>query len=177
MHPMTEEEWRAFALTGTRTGKLATNRKDGRPHVTPVWFLLDDGIGGGVGDGTDGGTNDRIDGGTDGASAGGSDNSSAAPTVVFTTWHESLKFKSLRREPRFSLCVDDQAPPFSYVMMECTAEFTDDPDELRTWAARIGARYMGPENAAAYGERNSVPGEYLVRARVDRVVAFRGIAG
>ncbi|MFI0980608.1 PPOX class F420-dependent oxidoreductase [Streptomyces sp. NPDC021093] len=156
---MTEEEWRAFVLTGTRTGKLATNRKDGRPHVTPVWFLIDEG-------GEDG----------DGCEAGGAEGRADAPRIVFTTWHESLKCKSLLREPRFSLCVDDQTPPFSYVMLECTAEFTEDPVELRTWATRIGSRYMGPENGAAYGERNSVPGEYLVRARVDRVVAFGGIA-
>ena len=38
---MTEPQWRAFVLEGTRTGKLATVRKDGRPHVMPVWFLLD----------------------------------------------------------------------------------------------------------------------------------------
>ncbi|MEU8888518.1 PPOX class F420-dependent oxidoreductase [Streptomyces sp. NPDC048442] len=151
---MTEEEWRTFVLTGTRTGKLATHRKDGRPHVTPVWFLIDDGDEGGDGSGRSG----------------------SGPRVVFTTWHESLKCKSLLREPRFSLCVDDQEPPYSYVMLECAAEFTEDPDELRTWATRIGSRYMGSSSGAAYGERNSVPGEYLVRARVDRVVAFGGIA-
>ena len=26
---------------GTRTGKLATTRRDGRPHVVPIWFVLD----------------------------------------------------------------------------------------------------------------------------------------
>ena len=41
MAAMTEQEWRAFVQEGTRTGKLATVRKDGRPHVMPVWFLLD----------------------------------------------------------------------------------------------------------------------------------------
>jgi len=41
MAAMTEPQWRAFVLEGTRTGKLATVRKDGRPHVMPVWFLLD----------------------------------------------------------------------------------------------------------------------------------------
>ncbi|MEV5242772.1 PPOX class F420-dependent oxidoreductase [Streptomyces cinnamoneus] len=142
---MTEDEWRAFVLSGSRTGKLATTRKDGRPHVTPVWFLLDDAADGTV-------------------------------EVVFTTWHESLKYRALRREPRFALCVDDQEPPYGYVTLECTAGFTDDPDALRTWATRIGGRYMGHERAAAYGERNSVPGEYLVRATVDRVIAFHGIA-
>jgi PPOX class probable F420-dependent enzyme len=39
---MTREETRAFLLDGTRTGKLATARADGRPHVTPIWFTLDD---------------------------------------------------------------------------------------------------------------------------------------
>ncbi len=28
--------------TGSRTGKLATVRADGSPHVTPVWFEFDD---------------------------------------------------------------------------------------------------------------------------------------
>jgi PPOX class probable F420-dependent enzyme len=42
MHEMSVEERRAFLLEGTRTGKLATVRADGRPHVVPIWFVLDD---------------------------------------------------------------------------------------------------------------------------------------
>jgi PPOX class probable F420-dependent enzyme len=38
---MSESEWKDFVSQGTRTGKLATTRKDGRPHVMPIWFLLD----------------------------------------------------------------------------------------------------------------------------------------
>ena len=38
---MDDAEWRAFISEGTRTGKLATTREDGRPHVVPVWFVLD----------------------------------------------------------------------------------------------------------------------------------------
>ena len=41
MRHMTEQEWQAFVMEGTRTGKVATARKDGRPHVVPVWFVLD----------------------------------------------------------------------------------------------------------------------------------------
>lgn len=40
---MTDDEWHAFVSHGTRTGKLATTRKDGRPHVAPVWFIVDGG--------------------------------------------------------------------------------------------------------------------------------------
>ena len=38
---MTDEERRAFLMDGTRTGILATVRRDGRPHAAPVWFTLD----------------------------------------------------------------------------------------------------------------------------------------
>jgi PPOX class probable F420-dependent enzyme len=41
MAAMSKLEWRAFLATGTRTGKLATVRRDGRPHVMPIWFVLD----------------------------------------------------------------------------------------------------------------------------------------
>lgn len=42
MRSMTENEWRAFIMHGSRTGKLATVQEDGRPHVVPIWFILDD---------------------------------------------------------------------------------------------------------------------------------------
>ncbi|WP_204342864.1 PPOX class F420-dependent oxidoreductase [Micromonospora terminaliae] len=38
---MSDDQWRAFVTAGTRTGKLATVRADGSPHVVPVWFVLD----------------------------------------------------------------------------------------------------------------------------------------
>lgn len=41
MRQMNEEETREFLLEGTRTGKLAWVSQDGRPHVAPVWFVLD----------------------------------------------------------------------------------------------------------------------------------------
>lgn len=40
MREMTPGEIRSFLLSGTRTGKLATVRGDGRPHVVPIWFVL-----------------------------------------------------------------------------------------------------------------------------------------
>ena len=39
--PMRDAERRAFMSHGTRTGKLGIVRADGRPHVRPVWFVLD----------------------------------------------------------------------------------------------------------------------------------------
>jgi PPOX class probable F420-dependent enzyme len=39
---LTVEERDAF-LTDKRIGRLATNREDGWPHVTPIWYVWDDG--------------------------------------------------------------------------------------------------------------------------------------
>lgn len=36
---MGDDERRAFLAAGTRTGKLATVRADGRAHVAAVWFV------------------------------------------------------------------------------------------------------------------------------------------
>ncbi len=142
MHVMTEEEWKAFLTAEPpHTGKLATVRKDGRPHVAPIWFDLDD----------------------DGS-------------IVFTTGAETLKGKSIRRDPRVCLCIDDERPPFAFVVVEGKVDISEDQGELLIWATRIGGRYMGAENAEPYGQRNAVPGELLVRLRPMHVVARAAIA-
>ncbi|WP_036321143.1 PPOX class F420-dependent oxidoreductase [Microbispora sp. ATCC PTA-5024] len=96
--------------------------------------------------------------------------------VVFTTHESGVKAKVLRRDPRATLCVDDQRPPYSYVMIEGEAALSADPEELRHWATVIGGRYMGEERAREYGERNGVPGEFLVRLRIGKVIAYRDVA-
>jgi PPOX class probable F420-dependent enzyme len=139
-HEMSPRETVAFLSQGTRTAKVATVRADGRPHVAPVWFVLD-------GDG-----------------------------VVFTTGANSVKGQTLHRDPRVSLCVDDETPPFAFVVIEGTAEISHNMDELLRWATALGARYMGAERGEEFGQRNAVPGELLVRVRPTQVVAWSGIA-
>jgi PPOX class probable F420-dependent enzyme len=41
MESMTRAEVTAFLSSPPRCAKLATVRRDGRPHVVPVWFILD----------------------------------------------------------------------------------------------------------------------------------------
>src|SRR5262252_8128243 len=38
---MSEKKIWEFLTKGTRTAHVATTRSDGRPHVKPVWFVLD----------------------------------------------------------------------------------------------------------------------------------------
>jgi len=96
-------------------------------------------------------------------------------TLLFTTWAESIKGKALRRDGRVSLCVDSDQPPYAYVRVDGTTTILDDAALLRTWATRIGGRYMGAALAEHYGERNGVPGELLVRITPTRIVAQAGV--
>ena len=96
--------------------------------------------------------------------------------LLFTTGATTVKGRSLRRDPRLSLCVDDEQPPFSFVVIEGTATISEEPADLLHWATRIGGRYMGADRAEEYGARNGVPGELLIRVRVDRVVAESRVA-
>jgi PPOX class probable F420-dependent enzyme len=41
MQTMADNEWRSFVTAGTRLAHVALTRADGRPHVTPVCFILD----------------------------------------------------------------------------------------------------------------------------------------
>lgn len=96
--------------------------------------------------------------------------------VVLTTGRDTVKGRNLLRDGRAALCVDDDRPPFAFATLQGCAELSEDLDGVRRWATRIAARYMGADRADAYGERNAVPGELLVRMRVHRVVALSGVA-
>ena len=96
--------------------------------------------------------------------------------VVFNTAKETVKGRNLARDGRVALCVDDDRPPFDFVVLQGRAHLSEDPVELRYWAARIGARYMGEERAEEFGARNGVPGELLVRVTVEKVLAHKGIS-
>ena len=129
-------------MEGTRTGKLATVRRDGSATVVPVWFVLDD----------------------DGA-------------FVFTTGSESAKAHAMRRDPRVSLLVDDERPPFAFVLVRGEVTLDDEVDGMLPWATRIGGRYMGEDRAEEFGRRNAVAGEVLVRLVPRAVTALADVAG
>ena len=97
-------------------------------------------------------------------------------TIVFTCDGGSVKRANLERDQRVSICVDDQQPPYSFVAMRGTAELSEDLDALRTWATRIGGRYMGADRAEEFGARNAVPGELLVRLTPTHTVARADIS-
>jgi len=134
-------EVRAFLLETARTGKIATVRADGRPHIVPIWFDLD-----------------------------------ADNNVYFGTGALTVKAKNMRRDPRISLCVDDERPPYAFAVLEGTVTFVDDDVAKLRWATSIAGRYMGEDKAETYGKRNAVEGELLVRFIVTHIMFQKDIA-
>lgn len=96
--------------------------------------------------------------------------------LVFNTGSSTGKGRSLRREGRASLVVDDQQPPYSFVKIDGTISLSDDLEQVRRFAALIGGRYMGADRAKEYGDRNGVPGELLVRLHPTNITAGFDIA-
>lgn len=91
--------------------------------------------------------------------------------LIFNIGEDSAKAKHLRRDPRISLCVDDETLPLTCVVIEGTATFQANAPDLLEWVTRIGGRYMGADRAEEYGKRNSVPGVLLVRVTPRKVIA------
>jgi PPOX class probable F420-dependent enzyme len=156
MADMSKKEIRKFLMQGTFTGKLSTVKKDGSSHIVPIWFVLD----------------------------GGKKKKSATARrakdddIIFTTNGTSVKAKNIQRDSRVSICVDDQTPPFSFVVVYGTAKIHRYKQrELFRFATKIAQRYMGKEKAELYGRRNSTEGEVLVRIKPTRIIAEKDIAG
>ncbi|MCX4553399.1 PPOX class F420-dependent oxidoreductase [Streptomyces sp. NBC_01387] len=96
--------------------------------------------------------------------------------LVFNTGRGTVKGHNLARDGRVALCVDDDRPPFAFVVIQGRATLSEDLDEVGLWAGRIGARYMGAERAAEFAARNGVPGELLVRVTIEKVLAQARVA-
>ena len=148
---MSPQEVMNFLNLGTMTAKVSTASLDGIPHVAPVWFVVDH----------------------DPSSSGNKDF-----TVIFTTFHNSVKARHLITNPKICLSVDDQKPPFSFIILNGIAEIDQHPshDELLRLTSRIAERYMGKENAEKYGKRNAVEGECIIKIKPNKIIAQKNVS-
>lgn len=83
--------------------------------------------------------------------------------IVWNTGDSTVKGKNLLRTGYAAISMDDSVPPFNSVRLEGPVTCITDLAEVQHWAAIIGGRYMGEDQAEVFGERNGVPGEMLCR--------------
>ncbi len=97
--------------------------------------------------------------------------------LVFNTGKTTAKGKAVARDPRVSICVDLQQPPYAYFQVQGIATISEDPGELLRTATAIAARYMGADRAEEFGRRNAVPGELVVRVRPTKILGGLNMTG
>lgn len=144
---MSDKEIRNFLMSGTRTAKLSTIRKDGSPHVVPIWFVLDNND-----------NNDTHIVFTTGHDSLKANNMIREPRVCICVDDQIPPFSFVKID---GVAEINQKPP---------------RNEILKWATRIAERYMRINNADAYGKRNSDKGELLVRIKPTRIVAEKNIS-
>jgi PPOX class probable F420-dependent enzyme len=87
--------------------------------------------------------------------------------IVFITNKNAKKAKRLEQEGRFTLCVQDESPPYKYVSVEGPIVSIEDADHERELTP-IAHRYLGKERGDAYVTKTSGDEELLVRMRPAR---------
>lgn len=105
-----KSQWERF-LKGRHVAVLATIGADGRPVLTPIWYLYIDG------------------------------------KMLMRTGTDSAKVANIRRDPRVTVCVQDERPPYASVTMYGKASIEGERLGL---GAKIARHYLGAVAGAAY---------------------------
>lgn len=122
MPNLTNSERDAFLTEPGVLLHIGCVRADGRPLVTPIWYIYQDG------------------------------------SILFTPREQSAWYTCLKRDPRVTLCIDEQPLPYRKVIIDGSVQVEHDlgnDDDWRDLYQRIASRYV-PEAAAAAYVRNTI---------------------
>ena len=80
------------------------------------------------------------------------------------------KHRNIERDPRVSVCVDDERPPYHTVLIGGLAVVTEPPGA--SWRLALAVHYLGEENGRRYVEQNDGDGGILLRIRPEKVTGW-----
>ena len=92
--------------------------------------------------------------------------------VLFLTNGASAKGRAVQRDPRVTLVVDDERPPFAFVMIEGTAEASRDAADIDRVAPRIAERYYGSDSVEDFVRFAHDALGTLIRVKPTRILAL-----
>src|SRR5262245_48200787 len=91
--------------------------------------------------------------------------------IVCTIKDSSVKARNMARDPRVTVLVDDETPPYAFVSIDGTAETSQDPEELRRVSEEIARRYLDDEEAVnGFIAYMTSPGSMVARIRPTHIV-------
>ena len=97
--------------------------------------------------------------------------------IHFTTMNTTAKYKMIARDPRVSICIDEEQFPYNFAVLTGDASIQQlAVDELLPWTSQIARRYVPEHLANQFGQRNAVEGEVLIRVKILKSFAYKGIA-
>ena len=86
-------------------------------------------------------------------------------TVNVSTGRSTRKARAIEAAGRFTLCAQDERPPYKYVSVEGPAVMEDATDAERLELAR---RYLGPEGGEAFIAANPSHGQVIIKMMPER---------
>lgn len=92
--------------------------------------------------------------------------------VLFLTNEVTAKGRDLQRDPRVTLVVDDETPPFAFVMVEGTAQVSGSAEDIDRIAPKIAERYEGPDGVEDFVRFAHEALGTLVRVKPTKIVAL-----
>ena len=130
---MSRELLEAF-LAEPRNIMVATIRKDGRPQMTPNWFLWQDGH------------------------------------FYISTTKTRVKYRTLKRDPRVQLCLDEPKG-FRTLVVDGKTEILENIDEFIPYSRAISAKHSGnPPDEQALRERLVREQRVILKITPDRPI-------
>jgi PPOX class probable F420-dependent enzyme len=95
--------------------------------------------------------------------------------ILFLTNAETVKGRDLLRDPRVTLVVDEEVPPFAFVMIEGTAITSREVGNVEQLARRISQRYDAGEGMDEFVRFAREELGMLVRVAASRIVALERV--
>ena len=98
-------------------------------------------------------------------------------SAYFMTMHNTAKAKNIASNDKVMLTFDSETFPYDFVSLVGNAVVEEvSAEDLLEIATEIAARYVPKEEAQAFGRRNAVPGELLIKVSAQRFISAKQVA-
>jgi PPOX class probable F420-dependent enzyme len=97
--------------------------------------------------------------------------------ILMNVGEATAKCVHMKRDPRVTLVVHDDAPPYAFVMIDGHAEVIRAADAIRSGSELIAKRYLSGPAAEGFVQYATSPGKVLVRVRATGAVGLDRIVG
>lgn len=86
------------------------------------------------------------------------------------TERASQKHRNIERDPRVTLCIDDERPPYHTVLVRARVSVAEAPGAA--WREALAISYLGQENGKRYVAENMHPNDVMLRILPERVTGW-----